>query len=317
MSAFFLLFCYNVFGDIMNPFTMKLRRKTNYFEGYYVRVIDQNKSFNKAFIFGMTSNKKDPHAFMQLVDGDNHSTKYYRFDLDDFNYDQNSISMPGIRLTSTSISIELDDFSIKGEFTNIVGLQKRHGSNSAMSFLHILPMKTYQEIVIMDSVFTGSYIIDSKTTSLNGTTYIEKTYGYHFPRNWIWIQSSTFDKDVLLSCSIGEAKMIGIPFKGYVISLIYKGEQYRFATYLKDKIIVKQEPGKVEIIASNKKTRLAIKAISSKPITLVGPGLKSEMIMDVFESITSNVEIELTNNSNKTIVKSIGTHVGMENMYEN
>lgn len=316
MSAFLCQFCYNEYGDKMNPFTMKLKRKSNYFEGYYIRVTDKNKSFNKAFIFGMTSNKKDPHAFMQIVDGDKGKTKYYRYDIGDFYFDKNTIHLPGITLSRDEMYIENNDFTIKGTLSNIIGLPKKFLSNSAMSFLHMFPMKTYQEIVIMNAEFNGVFTENNTEKNIQGISYMEKTYGHFFPRTWAWIQCNQFDKNVLLSSSIGDALIAGVKMKGYVISLIHNNKEYRFATYLKDRLKIIQEIDRVTINVSNRLHTLQIVAQSNNPITLVGPGLKGEMNMNVYESLTSTVEITLTD-KNGLIVSSKGTDVGMENMYEN
>lgn len=297
----------------MNPFSFKKRKNKDYFEGYYLRIIDQNKGFNKAFIFGVTYNQQDPHAFIQLVDGDQTSTKYYRFDLDDFSFHKDKVFFGENYLTMDEVYIQTEDFTIQGTLSNHILLNKYLFSNSAMSFMHLFPMKTYQEVVYQDACFDGLYQEKDKELSLHGVSYMEKTYGHKFPPIWIWIQSNLFDQDVKLSCSIGHTKIFGIKALGYVVSLIYKGEEIRFATYKRNKINIEQKEH-LKISLSNKKYDLIIKARQSNPITLIGPVDKGLMTRHVYESITSQVEVKLYKNKQE-ILHAYGSHVGMENMH--
>ena len=297
----------------MNPFTFKKRKNKNYFEGYYIRVIDESKRFNKAFIFGVTYYKEDPHAFIQLVDGDNNSTKYYRFDVSEFSYDKTTVYFKDNHLSLDHIYIKTEDFFIEGNIKNHVTIEKFLGSNSAMSFMHMFPMKTYQEVVYQQATFEGTYK-DQNTYQLNGISYMEKTYGHKFPPDWIWIQSNTFNQDILLSCSIGHTKIFGFNALGYVVSLIHNNEEIRFATYKRNKIHIDRSNGLV-ITLTNKKHKLIINATHIDPITLLGPIDDGEMVREVYESITSEVEITLYEN-NELQLQSKGRLVGMENMYE-
>lgn len=297
----------------MNPFSFKKRKKSNYFEGYYIRVIDPNKGFNKAFIFGVTYNEKDPHAFIQLVDGDTNSTKYYRFEIQDFSYDKKSVFFKDNYLKMDQLYIKTDDFMIQGKIRKHLFLNKYFLSNSAMSFMHMFPMKTYQEVVYQDAVFEGTYQDELTNIDVQGISYMEKTYGHKFPPVWIWIQSNVFDQDIKLSCSIGHTKIFGIKALGYVVSLIFEGQEIRFATYKRNKIQIEQKDP-LTITLSNKLHKLIIKAKHINPITLVGPVDKGLMIREVFESITSKVEVKLYIKG-KEILHAFGDYVGMENMH--
>lgn len=297
----------------MNAFGFKNRKKKNYFEGYYIRIIDQNKDFNKAFIFGVTKYKEDPHAFMQVVDGNEQSTKYYRYKIEDFTFTKKDVTLPGIYLSLDEISIKTDDFSIQGKLSRHIVLDRKFGTNSAMSFMYKLPMKTYQEVVYHHATFKGNYT-SNQNIILDGISYMEKTYGTHFPSKWIWIQSNQFVEDIYLSCSIGKASFLGIPFLGYVVSLIYQGKEIRFATYTKSQIKIDVHNSKeVVVTCKSSKYRLVIKAKQVNPITLIGPIDKGQMILDVFESITSTLQLELYE-KDALLHTSKAINVGMECM---
>ncbi len=299
----------------MNPFTFKNKKKHNYFEGYYLRLTDQTSGFNKAFIFGVTKYKKDPHAFIQVVDGDKNKMKYYRFDINDFSYQKDIIYIKDNYLSTDAMNINLKDYQISANFDRVVSLPKKYFSNSAMSVMHLLNMKTYQEVVYVDGSFHAT-IKGEKETFIEGKLYMEKTYGHHFPENWIWIQSNHFSKNVCLSCSIGEASFLGFQFLGYVISITHNNKEYRFATYNKGKLVIKKSYNNIlEIEASHKQYKVLITARLIRPIKLLGPTNHGHMTLDVFESINSLVNVKLTHKK-KVIFESLGSYTGMENMYE-
>lgn len=310
---FFLLFDIIKTGDIMNPFTFKNKRKNNYFEGYYLRLIDQKNGFNKAFIFGVTKYKEDKHAFIQIVDGDLNKMFYHRFDINDFSFKKDIVYIKDNYLSTDSMHLSIKDYELTVNFENTQGLPYKYFSNSAMGIMHLLKMKTYQEVVFMD----GSFHAVLKDKIYEGKLYMEKTYGHHFPENWIWIQSNHFSKNVKLSCSIGEASILNIPFKGYIISVIHNDKEYRFTTYNSGKLQIKKSYNNiVEIEATHKKYKIQITARLIRPIKLLGPSDNGNMNLDVYESLNSLVNVKLYH-KNKILFETLGSYTGMENMYEN
>lgn len=299
----------------MNPFTFKNKRKHNYFEGYYVRLVDQKNGFNKAFIFGVTKYKEDPHAFIQIVDGDKNKKTYHRFLISDFSFSKDIIYIKDNYLSTDGLYLNIKGYHLTVNFENPKRIPYKYFSNSAMGIMHLLKMKTYQEIVYMDGSFHAVHKT-KKEQIYEGKLYMEKTYGHHFPENWIWIQSNHFSKNIQLSCSIGEASFLNINFKGYVISLIHNDIEYRFATYNRGSIkINKTYNNIVEIEATHKKYTIHITARLIRPIKLLGPTHKGQMILDVHESINSLVNVKLMYKK-KIVFESLGSYTGMENMYE-
>ena len=65
----------------MKSFTYQNRRKKDYFEGWYTRLVDIENNINIAVIFALTKNELDPHAFIQVYDGVELTNKYFRFDI--------------------------------------------------------------------------------------------------------------------------------------------------------------------------------------------------------------------------------------------
>ncbi len=63
-------------------------KKVNYFEGWYFKLIDKKSDNIFAVIPGISiSNvKNNSHAFIQVMDGKNATSEYFRFNVSDFSY---------------------------------------------------------------------------------------------------------------------------------------------------------------------------------------------------------------------------------------
>ena len=59
------------------------RKKKNFFEGWFFKVVDKSKQNIFAFIPGISLGN-DPLAFIQILDGQTHQSDYLRFPVKDF-----------------------------------------------------------------------------------------------------------------------------------------------------------------------------------------------------------------------------------------
>jgi len=60
-------------------------KKRNYFEGWYFKVLNHNKDKAFAFIPGIAFDSNgNGHSFVQVLDGKTHTSRYHRFDCQDF-----------------------------------------------------------------------------------------------------------------------------------------------------------------------------------------------------------------------------------------
>ncbi len=303
-------------GDNMNPFSYKNKRKQNYFEGYYLKITDDATHVSYAFIFGISKAIEDPHSFIQFLDGNNHTAFYYRFLDTDFKYMNDTIYIKDNFVSMNQMFVSVDDIQISINITNQVVLEKQGFTNSAMGFLHKLPMECFQEVVFMDGSFHGELTIHQKTSMISGKPYMEKTFGHKFPEKWIWMQCNFFNKEAAFSLSLGEVKLFRKKFVGFIIILIHNKKQYRFTTYNFSRLkLIRVFHEDVEIEVKKGKYRLVIQGKLVRPVQLVGPVEKGKMSLDVFESINSYVTLQLRHKKN-IVFETIGRFVGMENMYE-
>jgi hypothetical protein len=133
--------------------------------------------------------------------------------------------------------------------------------------------------------------------------YIEKDWGEAFPDAWIWLQGNVSEskKDVSFMCSIASIPFMGMKFIGLICVLDLGGKQHRFATYNGARIlsVIKTGDG-TEIELKKGRLRLKIKAYSDGFESLVAP-TRNGMERELFESITGEIEIELSDGNDKIV----------------
>lgn len=303
-------------GEGMNTFKYQDLKKKNYFEGWYQRITDENNNVNYAFIFGITKNESDPHAFIQVFDGIKNEMDYYRFEYSDFYYSKDTVFIKENYLSLDSMYLKTDALEISVLFTNTKKLNNHYKNNSAMSFLSKLPLECFQEIVVMDALYKGELTVGNQLTHISGKSYLEKTYGNKFPTKWIWIQGNHFNKDVSLSFSHAIVPIFKWKKKGFLTILNHNDKEYRFASYnLARMKILERSYSQVEIVIRKRRYKLVIIAKLVKPTKLVGPSENGVMNLKVYESINSLATLTFTK-GRKIIFDTMGRSIGFENMYD-
>lgn len=301
----------------MKTFEYQNQKRTNYFEGWYLRIIDSAQGINRSIIFALTKDELDPHAFLQLFDAADNECEYIRYPLSEFYVDGASIVIGPNSISPTHILIEEASFSCDMTITNPVTLASQFGTKSAMGFVSYLPLQTAQEVVYLNATLQGSMRVVNQHYTVNGQTYIEKTYGHRFPPGHIWLQSAHFDvPDTYLSFSVGVLPVLGFQVKGWFAVLRHDKDEYRFAIYnLASLKITTSTPTKVELVIKRGRFRLEIQATRSHWVKLVGPTDGARMTEDVLESIDGNITINLYFND-ALILNASGKYVGFENTFQ-
>jgi hypothetical protein len=296
----------------MKKFDFRNLKTSNYFEGWYLRITDELKNVNLAFIFAVTKDVDDPHSFIQIYDGISLTNKYYRFDISDFRFINKTVSIKNNFLSLENMYINIKEFEIDISLESIKNIKMKHSEKSAMSYMSKFPLECFQEVNIIDGVFKGNITINKEIKSISGKTYLEKTYGNKFPQEWIWLQSNHFDKEAALTFAYGKIPFIKWKVNGFFSILIINGIEYRFASYNFARIkINKVSDTKAIITLKRGFHKLVLSAKMIHPVVLVGPVENGKMILDVFESINSLVSLTLYKR-NKVIFESKGRNVGFE-----
>ncbi|MGB8455780.1 MAG: tocopherol cyclase family protein [Anaerocolumna sp.] len=227
----------------MNNLINKMRRKC-FFEGWYFKQQAGNRII--CFIPGInTDSNGNSHAFIQIIMKDN--SYAIPFPINDFRIDRgkmiirignNIFSRRGIQ-----VDINTTEINIKGilQYGKTVPLRY-----TIMGYFKYFPwMECKHEIISMEHKVKGTLICNGiKFTFHKGTGYIEKDMGYSFPKSYLWIQCNHFlGERCSIFVSVADIPYHGIFFKGCICAIVYKGKEYRLATYLGVKILKSSKSG--------------------------------------------------------------------------
>lgn len=304
------------------------KKKDNYFEGWYYKFVSTDEKETIAFIPGVSINHEDQHAFIQVFISRHDqtdvslTTHYFRFPFDAFSYNNESF---WIKIGQNYFSNERVEIKLRHENLSITGtisiedmtpIKRSLLTPNIMGIFGYLGfMECYHGIVSMSHKLKGKLSLNQKDVIFTkGKGYIEKDWGQSFPDAYVWIQSNHFaNKDTSFMFSYASIPFLGSHFKGLIANLIYKGKEYRFATYNGSK--VKHEligHGYVHYKIKKGRFILDLEAHSSTQIALASPR-NGKMIEQIKEGLSGVVSIRLYE-KDQLIYEDDGYHAGIEIM---
>jgi tocopherol cyclase len=298
-------------------------KKSNYFEGWYIKNVSSDLEHAIAFIPGISLSEEDPHAFIQFVDGINRITAYFRYPLESFVFDKKKfrIKVGDSFFSDEQISIDLsnNEFNIKGTL-NFSG-HKRFPKSITMPgimgwYSYIPAMECNHAVVSVHHDITGIVTINGTEKNFtNGSGYIEKDWGVSFPESWIWLQCNNFEtRGTSLMLSVAKIPWRGHYFIGLISVLSIDGKTEVFASYNNSVIESLKQINKnlVEIKIRKGRKTLSIKAAKSGSALVVAP-VNGKMSARIKESINSEVEYIYTDENGSTLMGK-GQRAGYEEM---
>lgn len=296
----------------MNNFCFKgSNKRKNYFEGWYLKVVDSKSKSNYAFIFGISLYKDDPHSFIQIISNNDDNSYYFRFDISDFYYNNNSVRIKDNILGMHQLKLKVGSFDINLNIKPTIELKNYFLTNSAMGCIKYLPLPAYHEIVFMDSKVEGTIKDSNSSKEINGSGYMEKNWGSCFPKKWLWLQSNDFNK-YNASIVLAVADIFGK--KGFFCILNVDGEELRFATYNFFKVSLEPGDDEARIIIDKKNIRLVITVKTNDSHIIIGPERHGKMAKEITESLTGTLTISLYRND-ELIFNDSANNVGCEILY--
>ncbi|WP_235069301.1 tocopherol cyclase family protein [Turicibacter sp. TJ11] len=296
---------------------------TNFFEGWYFKIVDATATYALALIPGIARSEdaKEHHSFIQVVNLVNHTYNYYRFNVNDF-YSNNH---------HLKLNIGINEFSFNKIVVNLedlngvlyLGTPKKWPDSKlnpgSMGFYNYLPfMECYSQVCAIDGEIEeghlkiGEQVIDFS----NGKYYIEKNWGKSFPTSWIWIQSNSFaDHRATVTCSLG---IVPFPilkeFRGFLIGVTVDDKFYSFTTMNRSKINIQVCDRDIILCATHQHLQLILKT-KTKPEDFVecfGPQ-NGKMSPLLEETLKGEVEMTLMDvKKNILIYHGIGKACGIE-----
>ncbi len=298
-------------------------KKTNYFEGWYFKLISADKQAIYALIpgvaFGLNGEKS--HAFIQVINAKTGQVNYFKYPIEAFSYkgDVFAIEIAGNKFSREGLTIDLKDeqLSLFGElvFYDIIPFPKTFLNPGIMGPYTFAPfMECYHGIVNINHKISGKLLINGLPATFDGGEgYLEKDYGKSFPQAWIWIQANHFQsKDTCFMFSVARIPWLGRSFTGLICFLLYQGKLYRLASYNGAKVsCLTIESKKITAKIKNRHYILEFSAKTSEGGFLKAPK-NGMMSREIEESITAITDLKLTDHLGNLIFRGQSENCGME-----
>jgi hypothetical protein len=303
--------------------------KKRYFEGWYYKFVSNDGKKTLAFIPGISLNKTESHAFIQVIlnqetETGKHElfTDYIPFDINEFNYNKFdtllTVGKSQFGLEKVTMNYESDKITIKGEvnLSHLIPIKTNLLSPSIMGIFAYIPfMECYHSIVSMNHDLNGTIQINDTIIDLNqGIGYIEKDYGHSFPSKYIWMQTNHFtDPGTSLMFSYATIPFLGLKFKGLIANLVHNEMEYRFATYNFSSVkILENKENHLLIQLKKGNYKLLIEAWNQELKSLKSPK-KGSMSQTIKEGLSGIVKIILYHND-EIVLEDTGKQAGIEIM---
>lgn len=295
-----------------------LKENKDYFEGWYFKITNVNYSIS--FIPGINIDAKEKKAFIQVITKD--SSYFVNYNINDFKYSYNPfyIQIGNSIFSKEKINVDIVENSKNLKITGNINYYDSKNINIDFlnpnimgPFSYIPNMECNHAILSMKNKTSGVIHINNIEMNFNkGTGYIEKDWGYSFPKAYIWCQGNDFkEANASFMVSIANIPFKFFSFQGIICVLIINGKEYKFTTYNNAKLIkYNVYNNSIDITLKKGNYLLNIKSEYSSENKLLAP-VKGKMAKDIFESITSLVHVTLLNGKN-IIFENTSKNCGLE-----
>jgi hypothetical protein len=298
--------------------------KDRYFEGWYFKYISQDGLVSFACIPGISLNKTDAHAFIQIYLAKNGDLKtyYIRYDVEDFSYHPKEmviqIGQSSFLKNEVILNIQNNELSLQAHFNhqNLHPIDTSFLIPNIMGPLAYLPfMETKHGIISMRHDVDGSLLYGTEAISFTGTVgYLEKDWGTSFPSKYTWLQCAHFkDPETSFFFSYATIPYLGVTFNGFICVLNVENKEYRFATYNFSKVVsIHHTKDHVEVTLKKRQFTLHILANVEHVVDLPSPK-EGQMNQLIKEGLSGSVKIKLYHKKS-LIYQDEGSHAGVEIM---
>ena len=261
------------------------KNKKVFFEGWYFK--HQYKDISIALIPGINIDKNGvKYAFIQIITNNKSYNIKYNFKDFSMSYDKLTIKIKDNIFSNRGVILNIvcDDMKIKGKlsYDNITAIR----SNIMGPFALIKFMQCNHGVISLHHLVNGKLNMNNEEIIIkDGIGYIEKDYGKSFPKYYLWVQCNDFKNEkASIMVSIADIPFLGYEFKGCIAAILYRGKEYRMATYNGVRIIDYSEKG---VIIKRGKYKLEVKINENNPQELLAPE-SGEMKRVIYENIACN-----------------------------
>lgn len=296
-------------------------RSRRYFEGYYFKHVAPDGTAYSVIPGVSRGADGGGHSFVQLIRGEDGSSRYYRYPLDAFRAEESEllIHVGESVFSPTGISLELGTGSeaVRGrlDYADPVGFPRTVLSPGIMGWYSFVPfMECYHGVVSVDHGLRGSLLVDGREVAFDGGRgYIEKDWGASMPSAWVWMQTNSFGGSrASFMTSIARIPWLRGSFVGFLGFLWFEGRFHRFATYTGARLRrLSVEGHEVLLEISDAETVLEVRGLRSGEGSLQAPVLG---LMDrrIAESLDARLEIRLRAAEGGELFHATGCAAGLE-----
>lgn len=284
----------------------------SYFKGWYFKL--QNAEDTIALIPSSHTDKNGiTTASLQIISGG--GAWNVPFTCEDFYaHPKNLLIKIGKNLFSEhgiTINVKQDDLTISGSV--IFGALSPIKYDIMGPFALVPFMECRHSILSMTHTVNGILTINGKTFIFDDSVgYIEGDRGSSFPREYSWTQSNFWDDVPCSVClSVADIPLGLVNFTGIIGIVLWRGKEYRIATYLGARVIHIKD-GKI-VVKQNDLT-LTVQLLERKGHLLKAPIL-GDMARTITESPSCTAFYHFEQN-NKTLFEFETTQAAFEYEYK-
>lgn len=300
------------------------RKKRNYFEGWYFKMVAPDGRAILSVIPGISLSEdgQTQHAFIQIINGITTETSYHRFPIEAFSYSRKTFA---VRIGANYFSPDSLHLQIQDDSTTVQGTVTMHETTpyrsgrllnpGIMGWYRFVPfMECYHGVVSLTHGLSGGLSVNGEPHDFtDGRGYIEKDWGSSMPSAWIWMQSNNFSHpNSSLMLSIADIPWLGKSFTGYLGFLYHEGEIYHFATYRRTKLQLDVVSDReLQIRIDNPKHSILLQVTASNTGLLQAP-VAGAMDRRIPESIDARIALTLLDQQGNVLLQDSTRIAGLE-----
>lgn len=299
-------------------------KNKKYFEGWYYKMVSEDGLSIFSVIPGisLSSDGKEKHAFIQLINGVTAQTNYYSFPIEDFSFSTKEFALK-IGANSFSkdkiiLNIKDNDSSVSGEIEMFHQVDYTSGklmTPGIMGWYRFVPfMQCYHAVVSLTHTLKGKLIVNHEMYDFkSGKGYIEKDWGTSMPSAWIWMQSNNFnDSNSSFMLSIADIPWLGKSFTGFIGFFYHNNQIYHFATYRHTKLQVEMADLNSLLLKIDTGKNTFILNVKSKNAGILKAPVEGSMDRRIPESIDATLEIIMLDRKGLQVFIDSSTITGLE-----
>lgn len=291
------------------------RKEKNYFEGKYYKIVTEDHSVLFSFIVGISNN----HAFIQILSNQFPENYYFKYPIKNYKKEKDTYKIEKNIFSNTQIKLNIPTINLHVNltFTNQTNLKKTPYRPTIMGpASYIKGLECNHRIISLKGTVTGNIIFNQTNYSLNNSSiYIEKDYGTSFPKEYLWMQSSSGKNKDTFVLAQGNVPIFKCKLTGLFLVISSTEKEYVFANYYGAKITQINKNKNKDIITikqGNYQINITCNYKNGKELPSPKQGEMKETIIEYIEC-KANIQIKYKKN---IIYKNEFTQTNYENTYK-